>query len=269
MGGRLGIIAGSGKFVPHAVAKMRREGLFCVVAGIEGEAEPRLRASSGVFAWIKPGEVRRAISFFKKHRVSRVTMLGKIRPGFLFKRENFDSDARLLWEKIGEKSPTAVLSAVIAFLEEHRLRVIRPVSFWRSFFCQDGLLTAAAPSVRLLEDIDFGLRVAKDIADMEIGQTVIVKEKAVVAVEGMEGTDLAIKRGGQLAGCGFVAVKVSRTLQDLRMDVPAVGLDTVKTLVRAGGAALGIEASRVAFFEREKAVALADAHGVAIVARRI
>jgi hypothetical protein len=120
-----------------------------------------------------------------------------------------------------------------------------------------------------LKDIGFGLRIAREVADLEIGQTVVVKNGAIVVVEGMEGTDRAIQRAGRLAGPGFIVVKAGRTSQDMRIDVPAVGLDTVKTLLRAGGAALGLEAGKVAFFQKHEAVSLADAQGVSVVVRAV
>jgi DUF1009 family protein len=119
----------------------------------------------------------------------------------------------------------------------------------------------------VLKDIDFGLRIARKAADLEIGQTLVVKEGAVVAVEGMEGTDRTIQSGGRLAGPGFVVVKAGRTSQDMKVDLPAVGLDTIKILLRAGGAALGLEAGKVAFFQKQAAVRLADARGASIVVR--
>jgi DUF1009 family protein len=121
----------------------------------------------------------------------------------------------------------------------------------------------------VLEDIDFGLGIARQAADLEIGQTLIVRDGAVVAVEGMEGTDRTIQRGGRLVGPGFVVVKAGRTSQNIKIDLPAVGLDTVKTMLRAGGAALGLEAGKIAFFQKQAAVSLADAHGASIVVRAI
>jgi DUF1009 family protein len=129
------------------------------------------------------------------------------------------------------------------------------------------VLTRATPPRAVLEDIAIGLKVARQAADLDIGQTVVIKNGAVVAVEGMEGTDRAIRRGGRLAGPGFVVVKAGRTSQDMRIDVPAAGLDTVKTLLQAGGVALGIEARRVAFFQKREAISLADSQGASIVVR--
>jgi hypothetical protein len=269
MGRRIGIIAGSGRVVPVAISEMRRSGFACVVAGIRGEANPRLKREADVFDWFKPGQATGAISFFKKHRIREVMMAGKVRSSSLFRKENFDASSWRLLETLKEKSPTTLLKAVINLLEAAGLQVVSPFSFLESCFCEEGVLTEGRPSAELVEDIEFGLKMARRIADLDIGQTLIVKSKAVVAVEGMEGTDRTIQRGGNLAGKGFVAVKAARTAQDLRLDVPAVGLDTIRSLIRAGGAALGLEASQVAFFQKEEAVALANSHRIAIVARKL
>jgi DUF1009 family protein len=160
-----------------------------------------------------------------------------------------------------------ILDAAFAFLEDQGFKVLSPGPFLASYFCRPGVLTKATPTRAVLEDIVFGLRIARQAADLEIGQTLVVKGGAVVAVEGMEGTDRAIRRGGRLAGPGFVVVKAGRSSQDMRIDVPAVGLNTVKTLLQAGGVSLGIEARKVAFFQRQEAVFLADSQGVSIVVR--
>ncbi len=269
MGERIGILAGRGAFVSWALSELKGQGFSCVVAGVEGEAESGLESRADVFQWIKPGDLTKAISFLKSHGVQTVMMLGKVRPGLIFKREDFDAAAAGLWDGIEEKSPAGILRAVIEFIEEKGLRVASPDSLLRPQFCRAGVLTANRPDVALVEDIDFGLRMAKRLADLEVGQTVIIKDKAIVAVEGMEGTDQTITRGGELAGRGIVAAKAGRTRQDLRVDVPAVGLATVQSLIRAGGAGLGLEAEKVAFFQRQEAVALADAHGLHIVVREV
>jgi DUF1009 family protein len=269
MGRRIGIIAGSGRFVPVAISEMRRRGFACIVAGIRGEADPRLETRADVFAWFKPGQAASVLSFFKEHRIREVMMAGRVRSSALFRKENFDASSWRLVETLKQKSPTTLLQAVINLLEAAGLQVVSPLSILRPYFCEAGVLTEGRPSTELVEDIDFGLRMARRVADLDIGQTLIVKSKAVVAVEGMEGTDRTILRAGDLAGKGFVAVKAARTAQDMRLDVPAVGLDTIRSLVRAGGAALGLEASRVAFFQKEQAVSLADSHGIVIVARKL
>ncbi|MDH7512556.1 MAG: UDP-2,3-diacylglucosamine diphosphatase LpxI [Clostridiales bacterium] len=269
MGERIGILAGQGAFVSWALSELKGQGFACVVAGIEGEAESGLESRADVFEWVKPGDAAQVISFLKSQGVRTVMMLGKVRPGLIFKRSGFDAAAAGLWDKIEEKSPAGIIRAVIEFFEEKGLRVVSPEFLLQPRFCHAGVLTAEQPGVALVEDVDFGLRMAKRLADLEVGQTVIIKEKAIVAVEGMEGTDQTITRGGELAGPGFVAAKAGRTRQDLRIDVPAVGLATVQSLVRAGGAGLGLEAGNVAFFEKEEAIELANAHGLHIVVREV
>ena len=269
MGRGIGIVAGSGRFVAGAVSELRRSGLRCVVLGIEGTSKPGLKRAADVFFSIKPGELGRALAFFRGQHVSEIILLGKVQPGVVFRQENFDGETWRRLQGVEERSATAVLKAVIAFLEAQGLKILSPGSFLSRFFCRPGVLTRAKPSPGIMKDIDFGLGIARQTADLEIGQTLIVKAGVVVAVEGMEGTDRAIQRGGRLSGPGFVAVKAGRTAQDMRLDLPAVGLDTVKTLLRAGGVALGLEAGKVALFQREEAVSLADAHGASIVVRSV
>ncbi len=269
MGRRIGIVAGSGRFVAQAVSDLRRRGLRCVVLGIAGETRPGVKRFAEVFETIKPGEIGRALAIFKDNDVSEVLFLGKVRPGNIFRPNLLDAEARRLLSGVTERSPTALLKAIFAFLEARGMRVLNPASLLVSHFCNPGILTRKNPSPKVLGDVDTGLRMARRIADLDIGQTLVVKDRSVIAVECIEGTDMTIRRGGRVAGPGVVAVKAGRTAQDMRLDVPAVGLETLKALVRAEGAALGIEAGKVAFFQREETVALADTHGVAIVVRAI
>ena len=153
-------------------------------------------------------------------------------------------------------------------MTRERIRITDPTPFIASSFSQEGILTGPKPSPDSEKDIAFGWEIAKNIADSDIGQTVIVKDKSVVAVEGIEGTDEAIKRGGRLAGKGTVVVKVSRSFQDARIDLPAVGLNTVKSLVEAGSKALCFEAQRIPFFQKKDAISLADDNKVSIIVKK-
>ncbi len=269
MGERIGILAGSGAFVARLLSELQGKGETCVVVGVEGETERELEGRAGSFLWVRPGELGKAVAWLKSEDVKSVLLVGKVRPAALLAKEHFDSAARLIWEKTAPKSAAQVLRAVILFLEQNGLEVRSPLPFFEPFFCRQGVLTGSSPSSALLEDMDFGLSMAKRLADWEIGQTVIVKEGIVVAVEGLEGTDRAILRGGELAGPGVVVAKAGRTEQDVRVDVPGVGLDTIKALIQAKAAGLAIEAEGVAFFEKAEALALAEAHGITIAARRL
>ncbi|MBN1222376.1 MAG: LpxI family protein, partial [Candidatus Aminicenantes bacterium] len=162
----------------------------------------------------------------------------------------------------------SLIKTVIGLLEAQGITVLDPSPFLASAFCGEGLLSNRKMTGELETDIDFGWKIARRAADLDIGQTIIVKDRAVVAVEGMEGTDDAIERGGLLAGLGTTVIKVSRTHQDPRIDLPAVGLNTIKAMVTAGCAALCIEADRVPLFQKEEALALADAHNIVILAKK-
>lgn len=269
MGRRIGIVAGSGPFVGPAVSELSRSGFGTVVLGIEGETHPSVKKTADVFTRVRPGAVAQALAFFRCHGVSELLFLGKVRPDVIFRYDLLDTPARKLLEGIQVRSATALIKAVFGYLEAGGLKVLDPGPLLKPHFCDPGVLTRKKPSSESLADVDFGLRIARRIADLEIGQTVVIKGRAVVAVEGIEGTDGTIRRAGRLAGAGIVVVKAGRTAQDMRFDMPAVGLETVKALDRAGGAVLGIEAAKVALFQREEALALADSHGVSIIVRAL
>ena len=252
-----------------ALSELQSRGLRCIVVGIKGESSPGLKAAAEFFLSVRPGELGRALGFFKSQGISEVLLLGKVRPGVVFRRENFDAETWRRLEDVKIKSAPDLLEALFAWLEAQGIRVLNPGFLLAPHLCRPGVLTKAMPSRTVMKDIGLGLRIARQTADLEIGQAVVVKDGVVVAVEDLEGTDRAIRRGGRLAGPGFVVVKAGRTSQDMRVDVPAIGLGTVEALLRSGGAALGIEAGKVAFFQKDEAVSLADSRGIPIVVRTV
>jgi len=250
------------------LAEAQKMGYSCIVAGIKQEADTDLRNKVDIFEWVDVGDILNLISFFKRNGVKEALFAGKVDHRKIFTKEKFDEDSQSLLAQGKDRSPTAVLKTIVDFMAKEGIQIMDPTSFISSSFCQESVLTKTKPSPDAEEDIEFGLKIAKNIADLDIGQTVIVKDKAVVAVEGMEGTDEAIKRGGRLAGEETVVVKVSRSFQDARVDLPAVGLNTVKSLVEARSRALCIEAQSIPFFQKEEAISLADAHRISIVVKK-
>ena len=267
MGTRLGIICGAGDFPLLVCEEAKKRDYICVIAAIKGFANPSLEDSADFFRWFGLDDILELVSFFKENDVHKALFAGKIDPRVIFAKENLAPDAVDMMDKGKDKSPTSLLNMAIGFLGSQGITVIDPSPLLASAFCEAGFLTEVKHSDGLKADMEFGWAIARQIADLDIGQTVVVKDKAIVAVEGMEGTDEAIKRGGFLAGNGTTVVKVSRTQQDPRVDLPAVGLNTVQSLIEAKCAALCVEAHRVAFFQRDKAIALANAHNIVIFAK--
>ena len=267
MGRRIGVIAGSGEFPLLAVEEASRRGWTCVVAGLRGEAPEELEAKASHFAWIEVQRPAEAFQFFKQNEVREVLLAGKIDPRAYFRRENSGGKAAD-WLRLAEDgTASSLIHAFLRYLASQGFEVLDPGPFLAPFFCPAGVLTGQPLPAAVQQDAEFGWALARRLADLDVGQTVIVKDRAVVAVEAAEGTDAAIRRAGELAGRGTVVVKVSRTRQDLRVDVPAVGLTTVRSLAQAGSAALCLEAGRVAFFQKEQALELAGQCGIIIFAR--
>lgn len=266
MGQRIGIIAGSGEFPLLAVAEARRRGLEAAVAAVRGEAEESLGEAVPDAAWFGPGELGGLLGFLKGRGISDVLIAGKVRPESVFKPGEAVPDALRVLDLAGGRSPSRLIGGLIAFLEMQGIRVLDPSPFLADRLFPPGVLTRTRPSPAVLADIERGFALARTLADLDAGQTVVVKDGEVVALEGAEGTDRAIRRGGELAGPGTVVVKVARSNQDPRVDIPGAGLRTVRSLIEARAAAFAFEAGKVVLFRKDESVAAADEHGIAIVA---
>jgi hypothetical protein len=261
------MIAGSGELPLTVLEEAAARGWSAVVAGVAGEASPELEKKAEAFLRLDPARPGDAVRFFKDRGVESVLLAGTIDPRASFMRPGSWPGGEERRAAAPDGTPSALILAFIRYLEAQGLRVLDPAPFLAPFFCEEGVLGAVRPSDSVLEDATFGWAVARRMADLDVGQTVVVKARAVAAVEAAEGTDAAIRRAAALAGPGTVAVKVARTGQDLRVDVPGVGLSTVRALIEAGAAALCLEAGRVAFFQRPRALELADGAGLAVFAR--
>jgi DUF1009 family protein len=264
---RLGVIAGSGGFPIHVCREAQDKGILCVVAGIKGEAADILENSVDNFNWFGIHEIGDLIAFFKKNNVSDAVFAGKIDQRVVYKNEKLRNVLPAFLGTGKDWTPTTLIQTAIQIFSAEGIAIQDPTPYIESAFCEEGILTQAKPSPEMEEEILFGWEIARELADLDVGQTVIVKGKAIVAVEGIEGTDETILRAGELAGKGFVAVKVSRSTQDPRIDLPAVGLETVKSLIQAGGLGLGFEARKIPFFQKEEAISLADSQGISIISR--
>ena len=269
MGNPIGIIAGSGEFPFLILEEIQKQGFSPVVAGIISEAAIKLKNETDVFEWIEVGNILGLVSFFKKNDVKEAVFAGKVNPRAVYRKENRDEASKKILAWTQRRVPSALIQSIIEYMKEEGIQIVDPRQFIAPFFCEVGNMTKTKPLSDVEEDIAFGWKVARSIADLDIGQTVVVKDRSVAAVEGIEGTNETIRRGGRLAGKGTVVVKVSRTFQDPRVDLPAVGLKTIQSLVDAHSRALCFEAQSMPFFQQEEAISLADVHGIAIVARKL
>jgi len=263
-----GMIAGSGPFPFFLLEEMMEKGYGCVIAGIMGETDSALKKKADGFELFSPFQIKDLISFFHSHNIHEVFFAGKIEHKQIYQEEMLHSDMVSLMDGIKDMSPSAIIERVIDLMAENGIDIQDPSPLLANLFCKESVMSKAKPSDKIMQEIEFAWSKVKHLADLDIGQTMVVKDQAVVAVEGMEGTDEAIHRGGLLAGKGTVVVKVSRSRQDNRIDMPAVGKKTIQSLVDINGAALCFEAETIPFFQKKEALELADQHEIVILARK-
>lgn len=265
---KIGIIAGEGKFPLMVLREAKKEGYQVAVAGLKNIAFPELEKEADFFIWVGIGEVGKLVNFLNNNNVKKAIFAGRVKHFSIY--ENFfpDPEARLLLTYLEDKKPTSIFRIISEFLSSKGVELVDSTIFLSKLLPCEGILTRNKPSKNALEDIEFGWKIAKNIAGMDIGQTIVVKDKAVIAVEAMEGTDETLKRAMSIGGDGIVVIKVSRPQQDMRFDVPVVGLSTVRILSEVKNPVLCIEAYKTLFFDMEESIKFANERGMAIVARR-
>lgn len=263
---RIAIIAGAGEFPVLMAREFRRRGMETVAVAIEEEADRAIEAEADRTHWQPLGKVGKLLKVLKKEKIRQVVLAGKVHKTRIFKDFRPDLKAlTLLWGLRDRKDDTIMLK-VAEILAAEGLELLPQTVHMEAYLPGAQVFTAREPGEEERADVDFGASVARELGRLDIGQTVVVKRGAVLAVEAIEGTDQAIRRGGSLGGAGAVVVKVAKPSQDLRFDVPAVGIDTVMACLDAGARALAIEGGRTFFFQQEEAVALADRNGMTILA---
>jgi DUF1009 family protein len=286
---KLGLIAGNGRFPFLLLDAARAEGLKVVVAAIKEETDPeidrRAETDSGITVhWLSLGELSRLIETFKKEGVEKAVMAGQVKHKQIFSSIRPDWRLAKLLLNLRTRSTDALLGAVAKVLEDEGIELISSTAFLEPLLAEEGVLTARAPGEEECRNIEYGLKVAQALAGFDIGQTVVVAAQACVAVEAMEGTDATIERAGRLMRSldespqgdaaaepsllarKLTVVKVAKPNQDLRFDVPVVGLSTVETMISAGASCLSIEAGQTLLFDRDALLERATKAGIAIVA---
>lgn len=270
----LGLIAGNGRFPFLVLEAARAAGHAVTIIALREEASPELeseasRAPAAALHRISLGQLGTWIGLLKRAGVTHAVMAGQVKHTKLFADIVPDMLALGVLMRIKSKNTDAIIAGVADVLRERGIELIDSTAFLAPLLAAEGVLTRRPPSDEERADLDFGYRIADTIAGMDIGQTIAVKSAAVVAVEAMEGTDQVIARAGQLAGPGVRIVKVAKPNQDMRFDVPVVGVATIRAMQAAGATTLSVDASRTLMIDGDAIVAAADAADISIVGRRV
>jgi hypothetical protein len=278
---KLGLIAGNGRFPFLLLDAARAQGLAVVVAAIREEADPELdrRAAEDeriTVHWLSLGELSRLIETFHKEGVEKAVMAGQVKHKQIFSSIRPDWRLAKLLLNLRSRNTDMLLGAVAKVLGDEGIELVSSTAFLEPLLAAEGVLTARAPDEEERKNIEYGLSVARAVAGFDIGQTVVVAAQACVAVEAMEGTDAAIERAGLLMRSlqepasmlerRLTVVKVAKPNQDMRFDVPVIGIATVETMIRAGASCLSVEAGRTLLFDRARLIERANEESIAIVA---
>ena len=262
--GPLGLIAGNGQF-PFLVADAaRRQGRRVVAVAIREETFPDLESRVDALHWVSLGQLGRALDALKKEGVTEAVMAGQVKHKQIFSGIVPDLKMMSLLARLAVKNTDSLIGAVADFLAREGIQLLPSTDLLSDQMASPAAMTRRKPSKAEREDIAYGRKVALTLAGMDLGQTVVVKDRAAVALEAMEGTDEVIRRAGAIAGPGTTVVKIAKPRQDMRFDVPVVGIATVEVMRQAGAAVLAVDAGRTLLLDREGVVAAADAAGVAV-----
>ena len=266
---KLGVIAGSGRF-PLLIANAAwADGWEIVIFGVEGEAlEPELLNSFGTVYRLRIEQVGKLIELLQKENIRDAVMAGKVIKRKIMGELRPDTRTIQILLKVKDNADDSLLGAVTRELESEGIRLHPSAFFLKELLAPEGILSGNNPTEKQWRDIKYGWRIAKEMGRVDVGQTVVVKDRIVIAVEAIEGTDEAIKRGGALAGKDTVVVKVAKPQQDTRFDMPTVGLNTIESMVSAKARVLAIEAGWTVLLDRSDTLSKADATGIVVVSCR-
>ena len=263
----LGIIAGNGVYPRLLADGARRAGVKKIVtAAFMGETDPTLEQHVELVEWMRVGQLGRLLKFFRSQGIHHAIMAGQIAPKNLFDLRP-DLKALMLLGKLKERNAESIFAAIADELAKIDVDLLPATTFLEDSLAQPGLIAGPKLSPRQEHDVELGWNAAKDIAQLNIGQTIVIKNGTIVAVEALEGTNEAIKRGGKLAREGAVMVKVSKPNQDMRFDVPVIGVETVRIAAESGVRVIAVEAGKTLLLERDAVIALANGSNMSVVAR--
>jgi hypothetical protein len=263
------LIAGAGRFPFEVTAAAKRQGVAVYAVGVKGWVDPGLRRAVDRYEELDVGALGALLACVKAWGARRAVMAGKVTKAVLFAQpQRFDAAMQELLRQAPDASVGSLLGALAQRLAREGVELVDSSAFLRGQLCPEGALTQRAPRPDEWEDIRAGMRAARQLAALDIGQTVVVKRGVIVAVEALEGTDATVRRARELAGEGFVVVKTAAAQQDRRFDLPVVGPQTIAALAAGAAACLAVEAEQTLLLEREQLIDAADAAGLCLVGVR-
>lgn len=263
-----GLIAGNGQFPFLVIEGARKAGEKLVVVAIKEETDEKIEEVADKVLWVGIGKLGRMISFFKKEDVEKVMMAGQVKHVQIFSGALPDLKMlKMLWN-LPQRNTDSLIGGIADVMAEEGIELIDSTYFIKDHLAKEGVLTKRKPNEIEKENIEYGLKIANEIARLDLGQTIVVRAKACVAIEAMEGTDEIIKRAGELANGKLTVVKVAKPDQDMRFDVPVVGVPTIETMIEAGATCLCLNADKTLVFNREKMLDLANKNKICVIGVR-
>ena len=263
---KFGLIAGNGKFPFLVLEGARNSGAEMAVAAIREETDPEIEQLAASVKWVGIGQLGRMIRFFKDEGVEKAIMAGQVKHVQIFSRAVPDARMLKVLLKLQRRNTDSLIGAIASELQSEGIELIDSTYFLQDSLPQIGTLTSREPDKHEREDIEYGLEIAHEIARLDLGQTIVVRGKACVAIEAMEGTDETIRRAGRLVQKRLTVVKIAKPNQDMRFDVPVVGVPTLQTMIEAGASCLCITAGKTLMFDRAEMIRVANQKKISIVA---
>ncbi|MEJ7622716.1 MAG: UDP-2,3-diacylglucosamine diphosphatase LpxI [Pyrinomonadaceae bacterium] len=262
---KLGLIAGNGQFPFLVLDGARKSGVSLAVVAIREETDPRIEEVAENLTWVGIGQLGRMISFFKDHKVDKAVMAGQVKHAQIFSSAMPDLRmVKMLWN-LPRRNTDALIGGVAGELAKEGIELIDSTYFIKDQLAPEGVLTKRKPTDVERENIEYGLYVAGELGHLDLGQTVVVRAKACVAIEAMEGTDATIKRAGELAKGKLTVVKIAKPDQDMRFDVPVVGVPTIRSMIDAGATCLSITAGKTLVFDSVEMLRLANDNKICVI----
>ncbi|MDP8230428.1 MAG: UDP-2,3-diacylglucosamine diphosphatase LpxI [Candidatus Gorgyraea atricola] len=263
---RIGLIAGNGGFPILFAQEAKKKGVEVIAIGINEETAKELEGHVSKIYWLGVGELEKLFQVLLTEKLKEVVMAGQVKHKRLFENIKLDTGMQKLLAGTKDKKTDSLIGSIAKKLEQAGVKVLDSTTFLSDYLPKKGVLTKNNLDKRILDDIEFGRGIAKSIAGLDIGQTVVVKDKVVLAVESIEGTDETIKRAAKYGKDGIVVIKVSKPNQDMRFDVPIIGPDTISLLKDVKAACISIEAQKTLIIDKAETIKLADQSDIGIVA---